>query len=135
MQEVEIAIEIIKQSPYVPFDSPLRALRYVDVKPNVKRQKTYEMTTKINAYATAVAHGIDPKAMIYAINFFDDPQQVADDSKEYIDKYIDSVFKIENTTVTPDGGEGEPSVNKDRLDQDQSDQEENSQMIGGMNTK
>jgi hypothetical protein len=44
------------------------------------------------------------------------------------------VFKSnENTEVVPDGGEGEPSVNRERLTQDQSDQEENSQMIGGMN--
>jgi hypothetical protein len=134
MQEVEVALEIIKLSPYVPQDSALRQLRYVDVKPNVKRQKTYEMTTKINAYATGVAHGIDPKAMIYAINFFDDPQQVVDDSQEYIDLYINSVFKSnENTEVVPDGGEGEPSVNRDRLEQDKSDQEGNSPVIGGMN--
>jgi hypothetical protein len=135
MQEVEVALEIIKLSPYVPQDSPLRELRYVDVKPNVKRQKTYEMTTKINAYATGVAHGIAPEHMIYAINFFDDPQQVVDDSKEYLDLYINSVFKSDNSEVVPDGAEGEPSVNRERLTQDESDQQGNSPMIDGMKTE
>ena len=135
MQEVEVALEIIKLSPYVPQDSPLRELRYVDVKPNVKRQKTYEMTTKINAYATGVAHGIAPEHMIYAINFFDDPQQVVDDSKEYLDLYINSVFKSDNSEVVPDGAEGEPSVNRERLAQDESDQQGNSPMIDGMRTE
>lgn len=134
MQEIEVALEIIKISPYVKTDSPLRKLRYVDVKPNVKRQKTYEMTTKINAYATGVAHGISPKDMIYAINFFDDPQQVVDDSQKYMDMYIESVFS-KNNNVKPDGAEGEPSVNRDRLSQDESDQIENSPKVDGMTTK
>ena len=96
---------------------------------HIKRQKTYEMTTKINAYATGVSHGIYYKDMLNAINLFDDPQQVAENSKETTEKYLESIFNKSNESV---GGMDEKAPNADRLDQDRSDQINNSPNIDGM---
>ena len=89
------------------------------------------MTTKINAYATGVSHGIYYEDMINAINLFDDPQQVAENSRETTRKYLESVFDKQKNN--PVGGMEEEKPNSDRIDQDKSDQESNSKMIGGTN--
>lgn len=132
IQEVKIALKAIKLCKGLPTDSPLLKLKHTDVKSSIKRQKTYEMTTKINAYATGVSHGINYKDMLAVINLFDDPQQVAENSKETTEKYLESIFNKTNEAV---GGEGEEKPNADRLEQDKSDQIGNSPSIDGMSTK
>ena len=62
---------------------------------------------------------------------FDDPQQVAENSRETTRKYLESVFDKQNNE--PVGGMEEKKPNADRIDQDKSDQESNSRMIGGTN--
>lgn len=93
MQEVRLALAAIRKSPFVPSDSPLLKLQYSDMKPNIKRQKTYEMSIKLQSYAVGVSHGIAPDHMIKAINFFDDPQQVIADSVPYMQRYLDSIYE------------------------------------------
>lgn len=126
MEEVKVALRAIKKNPYVPSDSPLLTLRYCDAKPNISRQKNYEMTSKINTYATGVSHGISPKHMIPAINFFPDPQQVIADSEPFIERYLRSAFNEQNNNS---GTDPERKPNADRLEQDYSDQTENSPML------
>jgi len=126
MEEVKIALAAIKKSPYTPSDSPLLELRYSDVKPNFKRQKSYDMVTKINAFATGVSHGLAPQHMIPAINLFDDVQQVIADSKPYMDRYLASIYDKQNTNNIE---------KKDRIQGDLSDQRTNSPLIEGMDTK
>ena len=131
IKEIKIVLKAIKKCPELPQDSVLRNLRHTDVKTCIKRQKTYEMTTKINAYATGVSHGIYYEDMINAINLFDDPQQVAENSRETTRKYLERVFDKQKNN--PVGGMEEEKPNADRIDQDKSDQESNSKMIGGTN--
>ena len=126
MEEVKIALAAIKKSTYTPSDSPLLELRYSDVKPNFKRQKSYDMVTKINAFATGVSHGLAPQHMIPAINLFDDVQQVIADSKPYMDRYLASIYDKQNTNNIE---------KKDRIQGDLSDQRTNSPLIEGMDTK
>lgn len=132
MEEVRIAIAAIKRNPNVPADSPLMNLRYIDVKPNVMRNKTYELSTKINAFATGVSHGIAPQHMIKVVNMFDDPNQVIEDSKPYMDRYLESIYDKQNEAV---GGEGEQKPDADRIMQDKSDQIENSPLIESISIK
>lgn len=127
MEEVKIALAAIKKSPFVPSDSPLLELRYSDTKANISRQKNYEMTSKINTYATGVSHGLSPKHMIPAINFFPDPQQVITDSEPFIERYLRSAFNEQNNTSSSNDTEKKP--NADRLEQDYSDQIVNSPML------
>lgn len=126
MDEVRIALQAIKKNPHVPADSKLLELRYMDVKPNVMRNKTYELSTKINAFATGVSHGIAPQHMIKVVNMFDDPNQVIADSEPYMEKYLESIYNRQNQAV---GGEGEAKPNADRTMQDKSDQVNNSPLI------
>lgn len=118
MQEAKLMLAIIKKSPDVPSDSPLLKLRYTDVQPNIKRQKSYELTAKITAYATGVAHGIDPAHMIRTISLFDDPNQVIADSEPYMKRYLDSIY--------------EPTDKVNALGMDYSVQVENSPNIEGI---
>jgi len=99
MQEARLMLAIIKKSPYVASDSPLLKLRYTDVQPNIKRQKSYELTVKVTAFATGVSHGIDPASMIRAINLFDDPNQVIADSEPYMERYLSSIYDKQQTVV------------------------------------
>ena len=122
MQEVRVALEAIRNCPNTPSDSPLLTMRYSDVKPNVKRQKNYEMVTKANTFAVLIANQINGLHAINAINFFDDPQQVWEDSKENIEKYQKSL--IANRTAQ--------ETNPQRAGSDESDQISNSPNIDGM---
>lgn len=126
MEEVKVAIQAIKKNPNVPADSPLIKLRYMDVKPNVMRNKTYELSTKVNAFATGVSHGIAPQHMIKVVNMFDDPNQVIADSKPYMERYLKSIYDRRNEAV---GGEGESKPDADKIMQDKSDQVNNSPYI------
>lgn len=128
--EIRVVLAAIKECPYTPADSPLLNLRHSDVKPSIKRQKNYEMTTKINAYATGVSHGIAPEWMIPTINLFDDPQQVILDSKKYMERYLKSAFNENSSQQEQTASEQKP--NADRLSGDESDQIENSPNIDGM---
>lgn len=116
---VKIVLKACKEAPNFPEDNPIQELLAKDVVPSIKRQKTYEMNTKINAFATGVSHGIDYKSMLKVINLFDDPNQVAVDSAETMEMYINSVFKQDVSDEDIDDTE-------DRLMQDESDQIENS---------
>ena len=128
LDEVKIALVACKLCKGFKSDNPIAILKYSDVKPNIKRQKTYEMTTKVNAFATAVSHGIDYKSMLNTINLFDDPQQVARDSEETMQKFIDKTFGAEEIEVD-DEKTGLDKPIPDRLEQDRSDQIENSPML------
>lgn len=129
LDEVKIALAAMKLCKGFDSNGALAKLKYSDVKPNIKRQKTYEMTTKINAFATAVSHGLDYKSMLQTINLFDDPQQVARDSEETMKMFIDKTFgnEVEDIEVDENGKkQGIDAPVPDRLDQDRSDQIDNS---------
>lgn len=126
MDEVKVVLRAIKICPYVPSDSPLLDLKYSDLKPSVKRSKSFELTTKINFIATGLSHGIHGYHLLRSANIFDDVAQVWEDSKELIKRYQDSVFNTQTTNNMAVGGEGEKKPNADRLEQDYSDQTSNS---------
>lgn len=126
MEEARVVLKVIKKSNKKEF-AKMNALRLIDIQPNLKRQKTYEMTTKINAFATGVAHGLSGYHMIKVINLFDDPNQVWEDSKESILEFQEKQFgenQQQQQTV-------EYRPDADKLNQDESDQEKNSPTIGG----
>lgn len=121
-EEVKAVLAAIKATAIATVPDELRKLIWIDCKANIKRQKNYEMVTKINTYATGVSHGISPKHMINTINLFDDPQQTVNDSEPYIERYLASAFN-ENNNLEPD-----------RLQSDVSDQITNSPNVDGMST-
>lgn len=144
MEEVRLVLKVCRLSSKVPVTSPLKTLKAYDIQPNVKRQKTYELTVKSNAIATLISHGFDGEQVIKNIPLFDDPQQVWLDSKEGIEKYQKSIYDkgtsgesyngegiYQNRPVAggAQGGSGEKAPNADRRSADESDQTENSPTI------
>ena len=119
MNEVRVALEAIKRSNKLVEDNPLVKLRYMDCKPNVTRQKTYEMTVKTTALANMLSHGINGLHAIKSVAFFDDVAQVWEDSKDLIEAYQRKAFG-ENEEVKP---QSDDPIN----------QISNSPLIDGMN--
>lgn len=147
LEEVEVVLSAINASPDIEPDNPMLELKYMDVQPSIKRQKNYELVSKMNFFATGISHGLHPKHLLKEMNAFADPEQVYLDSKPYLDMYIESTLQKNNgssgdgyngygwyrkgNSDTGDGGSGEDAPNKDRLGQDESDQVENSPNVKG----
>ena len=126
MDEIKVVLKAIKTNPEITSDNPMLELRYIDVEPNVKRMKTYEMVTKSNAFATYVSHGVYGLHALTAVNAFSDVNQVWEDSKDLIEQYQASIF---NKNQEPVGGMDEIAPNADRIAGDESDQIDNSPTI------
>lgn len=90
--ELRVVFRAIAKNSKVSSDDPIKNLTLADVKPYIKRQKSYEMTVKTNAFATMVAHGINGLDAIQSINFFDDPSQVWERSRDTIEQYQNKTF-------------------------------------------
>ena len=118
MNELKVVLAVLKKSA-CPEDSPLRKITYRDIVPNMKRMKNYELTSKLNAFATGVSHGIDPAHMVREINFFSDPQQVIEDSKPYMERYLDSIYQPKEVVET---GAENPNDTEGRNATDESDE-------------
>lgn len=135
MEEIKVALSAIRESPFVEPDNPLLTLKYRDVQPNIKRNKSYEMSTKINTWATAVSHGMNGYHALRMVNIVDDPNQVWADSEKTVNMYQMSVFGNQDKSNNAVGGNGESEPNADRIMQDVSDQEENSPNLIGKATR
>lgn len=123
MEEVKIVLRAISKAKGVPEDSYLKKLRYTDVTPNIKRQKTYELTTKVNAMCALLAKGFSLEDVVTIAPLFEDPNQTIARSGFGVRMYQENnVFKSETTD----------SGNDKRPFPDYSDQENNSPTIGGM---
>lgn len=139
MDEVKVALVAARLCPAFKADSPMAKLNARKIKPNVTRQRDYELTVKSNALATLLSHGVDGLTAMRTINLFDDTAQAYASSKELIDKYQKSIFEPEPASTStgsqpknkPVGGAGEEKANAERTMSDYSDQEVNSKMIGG----
>ena len=130
MEEVKVVLKAIKKSPYIEQDNAMLKLKYSDMVPNIKRQKTYEMTVKINAFATGVSHGLNGYHMLKAINMFDDPNMVWEDSKEGVEAFQKTILEPKQS-AQPEGGDGEKAPDSERTMQDHSDQVERSPRLNG----
>lgn len=128
MQEVDVVLSAIKNSLVIKEDNPMLKLRRIDMQASIKRQKNYELTTKVNFFATAVSHGINGLHALRQMNAFEDVNQVWEDSKDLIEAYQKSIFE-KSSNNKGEGGEGEQKPNSDRLEQDLSDQIVNSPQI------
>lgn len=124
--ELRAVFRAIDKNSKVKADDPIRKLSLADVKPYIKRQKSYEMTVKTNAFATMVAHGINGLDAIQSINYFDDPSQVWERSKNTIEQYQQRTFG-EEMQQSSDGSqiEVDTELSSDRV----TDQVENSPNI------
>ena len=126
MDELKVIISVFRISPFIPADSPLLGLLYSDCSPNFKRSKTYDLTTKMNAICTGLSHGFELADLVSNVPLFEDSSQVIARSGEGVKKYQETIWNKQNEAQ---GGEGEESVNSDRLQADLSDQLSNSETL------
>lgn len=124
MEEVKSVLAAIKASTVISQSNPMLKLKYTDVQPNIKRQKTYELTVKVNAICSLLSHGFLLDDTITMIPLAEDPNQVIERSGAGVRKYQESnVFKTDESKAESD--EKRPFA-------DYSDQEQNSPNIGGI---
>ena len=99
MNEVKAVLRAIKKCPYVPSDSPLLKLKAKDIQPNIKRSKTHELTVKVNALTTLLAHGFELQDATQAVQVFEDNTQVIERSGAGVKRYQEAhVFGTEKQT-------------------------------------
>ena len=101
-------------------DADIGSLRVSDIGIKFTRNKTYNLTDKVNAWATMLKNGADPLRATEIASFTTDTQQFAMDSMEMIKKIQESYVKEGPSVAT----ENKPDV--DKIMQDSSDQKLNS---------
>lgn len=101
-RETAIILKIIKDSNEV--DADIAELNLSDIEIKFSRSRTYDLATKCNSLSALIGIGIDPLRAIEVVGLFTDPQQVALDSAERIDRIL---FK-DNQTGTEDTSNGDP---------------------------
>lgn len=101
-RETAIILKIIKDSNEV--DADIAELNLSDIEIKFSRSRTYDLATKCNSLSALIGIGIDPLRAIEVVGLFTDPQQVALDSAERIDRIL---FK-DNQTGMEDTSNGDP---------------------------
>lgn len=125
---LELIIKAVGLSPSseLPDDDPLRKIHSTDIDIKYTRRQNWDISTKSNAYATLVSHGVNGRHALKVANMFEDVEQVYIDSKKGIDEYQKSTYGVKDEqTQSNDSG---------RIMQDSSDQVSQSPVVDGFNT-
>ena len=119
-----LLIKAVSLSPSkeLPDDDPLRKIHATDIDIKYTRRQNWDLSTKANAFATLVSHGVNGRHALKVANMFEDVEQVYIDSKDGIEEYQKKTY-----------GETETSEDE-RLMQDSSDQESQSPIVDGPQT-
>ena len=106
LDEVKLVLKAIRKSPNIQSDNPLLALRYMDIQPNIKRQRTYELSVKTAALSNMVNIGVHGLHAMKTVNLFEDVQQTWHDSEETMTAIQQSKITKQNNDepMTTDGG-------------------------------
>lgn len=122
MRLAKVMLAAIAVSPDTSSDSPLLTLRVSDMLPKFTRNKTYDMATKCNSFATLISHGIYGRDALQVVDLFPDSNLVWENSKPLIEKYQASLWeKQQASDVEPER----------RNMSDLSDQSANSPILNG----
>lgn len=134
IQMLRVIKKIIELSTDIPEDSPLKKLKVSDIDIKFVRNKNYDMATKANTFATYVSHGVYGRHAMQLADMGGDIEQIWLDSKEGVEKYQKSIYD-KQTTNTNDVGKVSYDMKQSeedksgRLQQDESDQSENSPIL------
>lgn len=130
IEEVRVVLCAIRESVDLAQDSILRNLRACDIKPNVRRPKTYEMSIKVNSMATLIKTGFAVEDVVGTIPLFDDPSSVILTSGDGVRKYQETIF-AQNEQSEGEGEESRKDVRSDKTMADMSEQIQNSPNLDG----
>lgn len=118
------AIELVPKR-YLPEEDPLRKVRLMDIDFQFMRNKSYDMTVKMNAFATGIKCGINGRHLLKWIEAFPDVEAVWLDSKDMIEAYQKA--QVGDAVTSESSSDGD-----DRIASDNSDQIDTSPFIDGM---
>lgn len=124
LQSLKVILKAIQKSPDISSDSELLKLTASDIEIRFIRNKTYDMATKANAFATYLSHGIHGRDALAMVDATSNIEAVYTNSKETIEAYQKSIFEKSNNT------NNENPPNSDRTLSDNSDQTGNSPILG-----
>ena len=96
---LDVVLAIINNTSDI--DAEVKSVCVSDVVTKFSRNRTYDLSSRVNSMATMINMGIDPLKAISIVDIFDDPQQVSVDSADRIDKVLFSEKK-ENNAGTQD---------------------------------
>lgn len=96
---LRVALKIVHISSKLKQDSALLDLKVSDVKIKFPRNKSYDMATKSNTFATYISHGMHPRHALELVDIGGDIEQIYIDSKDMFDKYQENLFTSSNTTT------------------------------------
>lgn len=119
MDELRVVLKAIANSAHESAND-LKSLKLSEIQPSIRRQKTYELSVKVNAISTLISHGFALEDAINVAPLFADPAQVILRSGEGVKKY-------QEITVFGNGTE----TSEKRPFPDYSDQINNSPNING----
>jgi len=130
IEEVRVVLSAIRENTDLEQDSLLRKLKACDVKPNVRRPKTYELSIKVNSMATLIKSGFALEDVVGTIPLFDDPSSIVLTSGDGVKKYQETIF-MQNEQSDGEGEESKKDVTSDRTMADLSEQIQNSPNLDG----
>ena len=123
----DLVLIAIKKSPDVPQDSPLLKLKNSDIDVRPIRQKTFDMSTKINSLATMVQNMVHPRIAMEAIDFFPNLAEAVEDSVPMMLEYQRALLESKKAgKSTKNKDDQDPNPDAKRIMQDSSDQVTNS---------
>lgn len=130
-EELDLILRAIRLVPdnVLPIGSPIRKVHSTDVEFKYNRKRNYDLSTKSNAFATLVSHGINGRHALKIVDLFSDVEQVWIDSKDGIESFQKSAY--ENSAESGQNTDSDQSENAGRIMQDLSDQTENSPILSG----
>lgn len=103
-EELILLLKAISLAPsgVLPSDSPLRQIHSSDIDIKFTRRQNWDLSTKANAYATLVSHGIHGRHAMKVIGLFDDIEQAYIDSKDGIELFQSHTYGNEDEKIMQD---------------------------------
>lgn len=120
MRVMELVLKCIELSDY---DKTIAKIDLRDIEPHILRNKTYDLSTKTNALATLIKHGISLKDALVITDISGDISQVIKNSQKLVDAYQNKELGLEEEKI---------QKKENKILQDESMQTSNSPIIDGL---
>lgn len=111
---IRIMLEIFNNDVDVPEE--VRNLKLADIEPKFDRNRTYDLATKVNSWATLIQNGADLLKATELAGFTTDAQQFVLDSEEMVNKLLESKLKGSEPVDTASEGKVNDSDEQTTMD-------------------
>jgi len=115
-------------------DESLNGISANDIEIKFLRQKTFNLSEKVNSLATMIQNHINPKVAMETVDLFSNLSEAIKDSVPQIEKYQQTMIESKSSASKTDSSQTNNSVNPDvkRNQSDLSDQSGNSPILSGI---